>query len=326
MVHCCFNHLILSHSDKNLFERAAILLEPDFIHRPTDYNHGFFTVFEPPPPALVAQGPEPDEKEFDLNLKLYGVNSLSAWCKMSWGTEWCRYYDGEAFDVHDTVVERDYPRIIARFFTGGTPPIPFYETLTRMGFTIDAFWHGGMQGIAGSYSSAAGVTAPLPPIYHEVLAGYDNGTGTPPRNELAVVGTALDGFVIRCTHCWETIVPGEPLFCRSVYTTPKLIFNAIELVLHLRCVSPELAGRVTRQVGDATEVRGFGRLNGEQRAAALRVFGGDLSAEDCCICLEPALKRTRCCSQALHAACFARHDGQRGARCPLCRAQDYAVV
>jgi hypothetical protein len=55
-------------------------------------------------------------------------------------------------------------------------------------------------------------------------------------------------------------------------------------------VSPELAGRVTRQVGDATEVRGFGRLNGEQRAAAVQVFGGDLSAEDCCICLEPALK------------------------------------
>jgi hypothetical protein len=134
------------------------------------------------------------------------------------------------------------------------------------------------------------VTAPLPPIYHEVLAGYDNGTGTPPRNELDVVETALDGFVIRCTHCWETIAPGEPLFCRSVYIKPTRFSNAIELVLHLRCVSPELAGRVTRQVGDATEVRGFSRLNGEQRAAAVRVFGGDLSAEDCCICLEPALK------------------------------------
>jgi hypothetical protein len=110
--------------------------------------------------------------------------------------------------------------------------------------------------------------------------------------ELAFAFTTDDGFVSRCTHCWETMVPGEPLFCRSVYTNNDvdICINLIHHVLHLGCVSPELAGRVTRQVGDATEVRGFGRLNGEQRAAAVRVFGGDLSAADCCICLEPALK------------------------------------
>jgi hypothetical protein len=52
-------------------------------------------------------------------------------------------------------------------------------------------------------------------------------------------------------------------------------------------------------------------------------------ADSCTVCHEPAAKRTRCCKQAMHAACHARHIEHappgREANCPTCRAGSYRL-
>jgi hypothetical protein len=51
--------------------------------------------------------------------------------------------------------------------------------------------------------------------------------------------------------------------------------------------------------------------------------------DDCSVCHEPSVKRTRCCKQPLHRACHAQHLAHAphgGAACPTCRAAGYGLA
>ena len=164
-----------------------------------------------------------------------------------------------------TVVDPDGSRLTTRFFTKATPPVAFYQSLSKLGFVVSAAWHEGFRGIVGSYNADGAL--------RDVLAGYE-GTGTP-HAALELACTTDDGYVSRCTRCRERLAAGEPLFWRSVYHNANVdVGNLIYHILHLGCVSPEQVAHVKRENGgDATQIRGFERLDDAQRAEAVRVFG-----------------------------------------------------
>lgn len=64
------------------------------------------------------------------------------WHLSNWGTKWdfgidnISQYDNQAFGYSETA---------------WSPPVPVYEKLYELGFTIDAMWHEGGMGFAGRY-------------------------------------------------------------------------------------------------------------------------------------------------------------------------------
>ena len=56
--------------------------------------------------------------------------------------------DGDATGTHGTIV--DPPPAV---FTKATPPVAFYQSLSKLGYVVSAAWHEGFRGIVSSYNA-----------------------------------------------------------------------------------------------------------------------------------------------------------------------------
>ena len=72
--------------------------------------------------------------------------------------------DGDATGTHGTVV--DPPPAV---FTKATPPVAFYQSLSKLGYVVSAAWHEGFREIVSSYNADGAL--------RDVLAG-SKGTGS----------------------------------------------------------------------------------------------------------------------------------------------------
>ena len=113
MPNWCANSLVLHHEDVNMIERAVQSFQKE----------EFCNEFVPIPE---------NEKE-----------NWYEWCISNWGTKW----DVDA----DMVESKDDNSLSASFQSAWSPPVPFYEELEALGFSVRALYYEPGMAFAGWY-------------------------------------------------------------------------------------------------------------------------------------------------------------------------------
>ena len=140
MPNWCANYIQVSHS-------APIMIE-NFIKAGVDKS--LFNFFVPMPEELKETNPSSDRSavENDILLEKFGATNWYDWSITNWGTKW------DISGGHFTSsTDND---ISGSFETAWAPPIAFYNTLTEMGFEIDAVFIETGMCFAGRYTSENG--------------------------------------------------------------------------------------------------------------------------------------------------------------------------
>ena len=121
MPNWCANHLTLAHDDPQMIERAVAAFTAE----------RFLNEFIPIPDS------EKDENWY-------------AWCCDNWGTKWdVGRKDGGITEVDENTVTLD-------FDSAWSPPLTAYETLTNLGFTVNATYYEPGMAFCGEYTSDDG--------------------------------------------------------------------------------------------------------------------------------------------------------------------------
>lgn len=133
MPNWCDNSIELQHDNPSMIAKAAQALK----------DGRFFSEFAPCPQDLLdtvsgfhGKGtPEQIalEKQQQENIKTHGFSDWYSWNNANWGTKW------EACEPKVTQHSDNF--ITASFNTAWGPPLPFYDKLKDLGFTIKGYYY-----------------------------------------------------------------------------------------------------------------------------------------------------------------------------------------
>ena len=142
MPNYCGNSVILRHDDpamisraKEAFVRGEFLNE--FIPVPWDLQIVSGRLSDPVEQELL-------EVKEEANKKKYGYSTWYDFCVSEWGTKWDV---GGSQGIND-VSENE---LVVYFDSAWSPPVPAYERLEELGFTIYAMYYEPGMGYAGIY-------------------------------------------------------------------------------------------------------------------------------------------------------------------------------
>lgn len=145
MPNWCFNKVTFIHSDLAEIKRVVEAYSRDAL----------FSEFVPCPQDLVdtvAGSFDDTEEQAALEAKQvsnrdkYGYANWYDWCVANWGTKW----DINSNDDQDVPYSED--RVELYFDTAWSPPIPFYEKMEELGFTVDGYYYEPGMGYCGRYN------------------------------------------------------------------------------------------------------------------------------------------------------------------------------
>ena len=146
MPNWCGNRLTLTHNDPKMINRAI-----------KAYEEGrFFDEFVPCPEELkeieVKPGStDPDYvKLHEANIATYGYPNWYSFHCEKWGTKWDVRGKDKYFKSQKPT-EAEFS-----FDTAWTPALGFYEHLTKIGFTVEAYYFEPRMCFAGAWTSAEG--------------------------------------------------------------------------------------------------------------------------------------------------------------------------
>ena len=145
MPNWCSNNLVLTHEDPAMIKRAYDALE----------RGEFLQEFIPVPQELkdTVSGfhGDPDEQakleaQTKSNVEQFGYGNWYDYCVGEWGTKWDVGEQG-CSDIHP-----EGRMLHTSFDSAWSPPINAYEKLVDMGFGVEAMYHEGGMGYAGTWS------------------------------------------------------------------------------------------------------------------------------------------------------------------------------
>jgi hypothetical protein len=184
MPNWCNNVVELAHEDpammvraKEAFNRGELLQE--FIPVPEDLKITAGRVGDDTDPKQIEL--EAQEK---ANLEKYGYDTWYDFCVNEWGTKWDVGLDGswgEAVEIQED------GRLTLSFDSAWSPPVPAYEKLCDMGFSVRAYyyesgmcfagiWEDGIDDFyeLGECANADEAEATLPSILDEMFCISEN--------------------------------------------------------------------------------------------------------------------------------------------------------
>lgn len=144
MPNWCQNDVTFRHKDPKMLARVKTGF----------YGDGLFKEFFPTPAELVNSVSPPATPEIaEANIAKYGVPSWYEWNLSHWGTKWDVTQNPE-FDFGDFNTDASLVRI--SFDSAWSPPIEFYESMSELGFDIEAYyWEPGMD-FCGKWTTEGG--------------------------------------------------------------------------------------------------------------------------------------------------------------------------
>jgi hypothetical protein len=133
----CQNFATLSHPDTAQIQRVMLAAE----------HYELFSAFVPVPEELtkpIADTVTDEDVELSRQrIELYGYDNAYDWCVGNWGTKWDA--DAEVLMSTPTSVDLD-------FDTAWSPPTAWYQHMTALGFTVDAYYYEASMGFCGHWS------------------------------------------------------------------------------------------------------------------------------------------------------------------------------
>jgi hypothetical protein len=139
MPNWCNNILRIGHENHEMLDR----FEKAFLRGET--CHGFI-----PMPDELRNSTSPNDKEnSEANIKKYGYADWYAFAVDQWGTKWDF---GSEHDLIDGGFLNGCPALEFAFDTAWSPPIPLYEKLVELGYTVQAYYLESGMCFCGSYS------------------------------------------------------------------------------------------------------------------------------------------------------------------------------
>lgn len=133
MPNWCYNTLSVSHENPEMISKLVDAAK----------NDSLFDAFVPMPEELRnTTAPSPTNEEL---VAKYGASDWYSWSCNNWGTKWdCSDADASTVDGKSATVF---------FNTAWSPPIPFYDALVQMGFSVEATYTEEGMGFAGHYEN-----------------------------------------------------------------------------------------------------------------------------------------------------------------------------
>lgn len=137
MPNWCYNQFTVVHEDQQMIERFVKAVE----------ENKLLNEFIPMPKELEdTTSPSRDTNE--QLIEKYGYNNWYNWRIDNWGTKW---------DISSgAVVELIGNEAFGSFSTAWSPPIPFFEALTDLGFDVNITYDEEGMGFLGIYNSVEG--------------------------------------------------------------------------------------------------------------------------------------------------------------------------
>jgi hypothetical protein len=129
------NTLTLAHADPAMIKRVEDAIA----------GQGLLNEFVPVPEALkITAGTMSDDEKAQAaqNQEQYGYANWYDFCTNEWGTKWD--VDAEVIMATDTTVD-------ISFDSAWAPPIAWYEKMTDLGFTVDAYYYEPGMGFCGHW-------------------------------------------------------------------------------------------------------------------------------------------------------------------------------
>ena len=171
MPNWCNNHVILSHKNKEMIDRAVkAAVEGKFLGE-----------FIPCPAELLdttaGYGDESNQNKRESNLEKYGFADWYDWCVNNWGTKWDVGAENGIERINDTSLEFS-------FDSAWSPPTTAFEKLCGMGFEITAYYNETGMAFCGKFEGEGENTFD---DYFE----YGSETSETVRD---LIGTELDEF------------------------------------------------------------------------------------------------------------------------------------
>jgi hypothetical protein len=147
MPNWCSNVLTLTHTDRKMISRVVKATQKDLL----------FNEFVPMPKALedTVEGSFSDPVQQaehaakrDYNHKTYGYYSWYDFAVGEWGTKWDASNSGTCSSIEKVA---DGYSVTVNFDTAWSPPIPFYDKLLTLDFTVDAMYYEPGAAYCGHY-------------------------------------------------------------------------------------------------------------------------------------------------------------------------------
>lgn len=130
---------------------------PDLINQVIEKAQtGLFNGFVPMPTALLdAEAPNTPEAVASANMAEFSFPNWYAFAHEKWGTKWdVQGQDVQVFNHENLAIDKS--RVSLRFDTAWTPPVRFFEALSELGLTVEAFYAEEGMGFAGCYTTEKG--------------------------------------------------------------------------------------------------------------------------------------------------------------------------
>lgn len=131
MPNWCYNNAVISHDSPEMMERLVSAAE----------SGNLFDEFVPMPEELRGTT-APTAFPSKSLIEKYGSDNWYDWSVKNWGTKW------EAGEVSADATDTG---LYLSFDTAWGPPIPYYDTLTALGFKIDATYSEEGMSFVGHY-------------------------------------------------------------------------------------------------------------------------------------------------------------------------------
>ena len=147
MPNWCNNGITLRHKDSAMVTRAqealaAGRLLQEFIPCPQD-------LIDTVSGFMGEDKREAHEAQMKRNIELYGYKDWYDWNVANWGTKWD--VGGSDFVIDDVGNE-----LQCYFDSAWTPPIPLFERLTELGYTVNATYYEPGVGFVGRWTTEDG--------------------------------------------------------------------------------------------------------------------------------------------------------------------------
>ena len=141
MPNWCANTVSFSHEDTAQIARLVNAFN----------GEGLFKEFIPVPKELQ-ETTAPNNVNADELIEKYGYPDWYSFQATEWGTKW----DVSAEDHNRAEYTDGDTTVTISFDTAWSPPMEFYQKLTDMGFTVDAYYYEPGMAFCGSWSSENG--------------------------------------------------------------------------------------------------------------------------------------------------------------------------